>query len=78
MKRIIWTTNKPNSPGVYHFRCWESGGKRERLRIYMLNTSEHIPGELYVDDPDIGHCPLDFFHKSLADVQWSTNPVRAT
>jgi len=78
MSEINWTTIRPTKPGTYHFHCGEMDHEHEKLLVYMRKPNSHLPHELYVDDPNVGHYPIDTFHENLQDPHWSTEPIEAT
>jgi len=64
-----FTTDKPDSVGLWEFKCDELDGRPERVAI---TEKAHLTGEpdLVVHDDALGITPLDTFHDGLTKISW--------
>ncbi len=61
-----FTADKPDSIGLWEFKCEELDGRPERVAI----TEREGLGNLVVHDDALGITPLDIFHDGLTKISW--------
>lgn len=64
MTETNWTKEQPTATGVYPFRCSDTDYEERPIRVFFRED------ELWVNDPDVGHYPLETYCYNLTDPQW--------